>query len=364
MKALRIAHVDTERTWRGGEQQVFSLIEGLNGHGHSNLLIVRDGSALAERAKGLAPQMAVTPFLGEWDFIAAHFINRRLKADRIDVVHAHTAHGASLAAIATLGTTIPVVVTRRVDFPLSNNPFSRWKYSRAKRIVAISKGVKDVLIQSGIPEKKIPIVPSGIDFKRTKNIQPLTKKDLGVPEGTYLIGQVAALAPHKDQNNLLEATAVLRKSLPNIRVLIIGEGELRPILEAKVRSLGLEEVVQGAGFKQNRLDFIPAFDVFCLSSKEEGLGTSILDAMALRIPVVATKVGGIPELVETNITGYLAPPRDPQALSDTLKKALLEGGENQALLAKAVEKARNFDILNTVIRMEAIYAELSTGLST
>jgi len=363
MKALRIAHIDTERTWRGGEQQVFSLVEGLAARGHQNLLIVRRGSALAERAEKLAPQMPVYP-LGEWDLITAHFVNRRLRKDKIDVVHSHTSHGAALAAIATLGTRIPVVTTRRVDFPLAKNIFSRWKYSRAKKIVAISEGVRAVLQQSGIPDQKISVVPSGVNFKRYRDIKPLVKKALGIPDDAYLIGQVAALAPHKDQNNLLEAVAILRKSLPNVRLLILGEGEMRRALENRIKELNLAGIAQLCGFQDNALDFIPAFDVFCISSKEEGLGTSIIDAMALRIPVVATQVGGIPELVEPEITGYLVPPRDPQAMSDALKTCLLGGAKNQSIVAKAAEKAKNYDILNTILRMEAIYTQLSTDLST
>lgn len=364
MKALRIAHVDTERTWRGGQQQVYSLVEGLAKRGHANLVIARRGGALAERIAQLVPVMAVTPALGEWDFIAAHFVNRRLRSEKIDVVHAHSAHGASLAAIATLGTGIPVVVTRRVDFPLSKNMFSRWKYGRAKRIVAISEGVRVVLERSGIPKNKITVVPSGVDFSRYKHVKPLMKKELGVAENVKLIGQVAALAPHKDQATLLDAVALLRESVSNVRVVILGEGELRGELEKKIKELKLEDIVQLLGFRDNPLDFIPAFDAFCLSSKEEGLGTSILDAMALHVPVVATGVGGIPEMIIPGKTGYLALPKNPPSLAAELKSCLLAGSQNQLITAQAAEKAKKFDILTTILRMENLYEQLSTGLST
>src|SRR5947209_5213230 len=114
-----------------------SLMKGLKARGHTNLAIVKRGSALAKKLWGDPKFLFAIPTLGEWDFIAAHLINRRLRENRIDVVHAHTGHGVALAALATLGTSLPIVATRRVDFPLAGNPFSKWKYARARKIVAI-----------------------------------------------------------------------------------------------------------------------------------------------------------------------------------------------------------------------------------
>ncbi|MCG3203481.1 MAG: N-acetyl-alpha-D-glucosaminyl L-malate synthase [Elusimicrobia bacterium] len=363
MEALRIAHIDTERSWRGGEQQVLSLMEGLKARGHLNVLVSRKGSPLSERAREVAEIMEVHPW-GEWDFVTAHFVNQRIKKQNIQVLHAHTGHGVSLAVLSRLGTRIPIVATRRVDFPVGQNLFSRWKYSQLNHMVAISKGVQKVLIESDVPERKITVVPSGVDFKRYERVQPFTKDKLGVPESHFLIGQVAALAPHKDQNNFLEALAIFRKEVPSFKAIIVGEGELKPQLERKIRSLGLENHIQLLGFKENPLDYLAAFDVFCLSSKEEGLGTSILDAMALHVPVVATAVGGIPELVEPGITGYLAKPQDPAALAESLLLAYKAGPKTQEIVENAAKKVKKFDILETITKMERIYTQLSTALST
>src|SRR5260221_12219576 len=134
MKSLRIAHVDTERTWRGGENQVTLLMNGLRSRGHENFAVVRKGGALEARASQSNFQVKPVSPWGEWDFISAHFFNRWLKAEKIDLIHAHSGHAVALAAFGSLGTNIPVVVTRRVDFPLSRNFLSRWKYGRAKKI--------------------------------------------------------------------------------------------------------------------------------------------------------------------------------------------------------------------------------------
>jgi glycosyltransferase involved in cell wall biosynthesis len=136
------------------------------------------------------------------------------------------------------------------------------------------------------------------------------------------VGNVAALTGHKDHATLLEAMALLHARLPGVRLVIAGDGELRGALEQKARALGLEGRVVFAGFRPDLDRLLPAFTVFCLSSHLEGLGTSLLDAMAFGLPVVATAAGGIPEAVEDGVSGRLVAPRDPRALADALAEAL------------------------------------------
>lgn len=354
---MKIAHIDTERTWRGGQQQVEWLVRGLEARGHDNLLVVRDGGALCRRMRG-RHVLAVRPF-AEWDPAAALKIRGRLLDASVDVVHAHTAHAVFLAGLATLGTRIPVVATRRVDFHLSKNPFTRWKYGRAERLIAISRGVRDVLVQDGIPSAKISLVPSGVDWTRYRHVTPLTRTALGLPRGGRIVGQVAALAPHKDQTTFLESLVLLARRMPGVRGVIVGDGPLRDKLQAKIAELGLFGVVTLAGFQDRPLDYLAAFDAFCLSSSEEGLGTSLIDAMALRVPVVATRVGGIPDLVTDRVTGYLAEPRDPGALADALETCLLAPDRNRAMLEAAALKAREFDVARTAGAMELVYRQLA-----
>ncbi len=358
-RALRIAHLNTERTWRGGENQVFSLIKGLSEKfGHYNLGVVRSHGALSEKLKASSfPVYEVRPF-GEWDFIAAHFLNRKLKREKIDVVHAHTSHATALAAFSTLGTSIPVVVTRRVDFHLSKNIFSRWKYKRATKIIAISKRVREILLEDGIPEKKLTLVPSGVDFSRFPSVGKATCSQMGVPNNAIVVGQVAAFAPHKDQATFLKAIALLLYKHPKVHVVMIGEGKLRKELEDLVKWLKIESSVHFLGFQKDPLLWIAGFDVFCLSSREEGLGTSILDAMALRIPVVATNAGGIPEMIEDGVTGYLAEVGNPESLANSLSKAIQGRDQSRELTDQAFSKAQHFDIQNTITQTEAVYRSL------
>lgn len=350
---MKILHIDTERTWRGGQQQVLSLIEGLASRGHENHAVVYKGGALADKLRGICPLLEIRPF-GEWDFVAAHFVNRKIKRDHIDIIHAHSGHAVALAAFSRLGTKIPFVLTRRVDFPVGRNFLSRLKYRSAAGVASISTGVKNVLLQSGIDSQKIFLIPSGVDFKKFKNVHPVHKEAFGFPRGTAIIGQVAALAPHKDQRTFIEAISLLRAEGVAVGGVIVGEGPSRHTVEEKISDLKLEPYFKLLGYKENPLDYLSSFDVFCLSSKEEGLGTSVIDAMALSIPVVATQVGGVPDLIENEITGFLCPPQNSVLLAECLRRAL-EGGKQGEIRRNAAQKAQNFDVFRTVEQTEAMY---------
>jgi glycosyltransferase involved in cell wall biosynthesis len=183
-------------------------------------------------------------------------------------------------------------------------------------------------------------------------------QDLGVPPEAPVIGNVAALTGHKDHGTLLEAAALVKDRVPQARFVIVGDGELRGALEEKSRALGLRDHVVFAGFRDDLDRLMPAFDVFCLSSHMEGLGTSLLDAMAYSRPIVATAAGGIPEAVEDGVTGRVVPPRRPAALADALVEVLTDEGLRRAM---GDAGRRRFEQRFTAGRMVeetlAVYAE-------
>lgn len=355
--AVKIAHIDTERTWRGGEQQVASLVEGLSRRGWLGLAIARPGSPFAERIGRFVPVVGARPW-GEWDVLAARAVRRSLLAAGADVVHAHTGHAVALGALATSGTGIPMVATRRVDFPIGANPLSRWKYRRAARIVAISEGVRDVLVRDGLPPERIVLVRSGVDFRRYANLAPLSRDALRIPENATVVGQVAALAPHKDQATFLRAIASLLRRRKELVGVLVGGGDLRASLEATARKLRISDSVRFLGHRDDALSCLRTFDAFCFSSWAEGLGTSIIDAMALGVPVAATMVGGIPELVEDGVTGFGAPPRDPEALAAAVERCLT-APDRADIINRARRRAEEFSVDNTVTGMERVYRSLA-----
>jgi glycosyltransferase involved in cell wall biosynthesis len=194
--------------------------------------------------------------------------------------------------------------------------FSRCKYAfPGVHYVAVSEAVHRVLLHSGIPPQRVQTVYSGVDMRRFAHVTPAP---LLFPAGTRLLGTVGHLAGHKGHCYLLEATKYLLQSEPHVGVVIAGTGALRAALEAQAAALGITDRVCFTGFREDILALIQGFEIFVFSSYLEGLGTSMLDAMALRKPVVATRAGGIPEVVEDGVTGLLVPPRDPTALAQAL----------------------------------------------
>jgi glycosyltransferase involved in cell wall biosynthesis len=166
---------------------------------------------------------------------------------------------------------------------------------------------------------------------------------------------VAALAPHKAQSDLLRAAALARSRAPNLRIWIAGEGPLERTLLAERDSLGLQSTVRFLGFRNDVQDLLRAADFFCISSRLEGMGTSILEAMAAGLPVVATRAGGIPEIVDGGRTGDLVPPGDPAAFADGLVTMATHAERRATMGARASERARDFSADRTAAMTRKLY---------
>jgi glycosyltransferase involved in cell wall biosynthesis len=349
---MRIAHLDTGREWRGGQAQVLHLLHGLAVRGHTCLLLAPEGP-LASRARDLGVEVVRWRTLGEWDVGALLKATWSLRRFRPDVAHCHSAHAHALGVPAARMARVPaVVVSRRVDFEVARNPFSRLKYSLpVDRYLCISRGVVEVMVRAGIPAQRIALVPSGVELPAMARVEgALSAREpggdgqagedlralIGVPAGTPVVGTVAALAPHKNHADLLRAAALVVEARPDVHFVWVGEGECRRALERQRAALGLEASVHLLGFREDARALLRQFSIFALSSYLEGLCTSLLDAQALGVPVVATAVGGVPDVVVDGVTGRLVPGRDPQALGG----ALLDSLERPDVNRRLVENAR------------------------
>jgi glycosyltransferase involved in cell wall biosynthesis len=196
--------------------------------------------------------------------------------------------------------------------------------------VAVSRAIADVLQADGVPQERVAVVYEGVRDRTAAAGGAEALRALGVPAGAPVVGNVAALTDHKDHKTLLEAAALLRARSPEARLVIVGEGEKRAELEQHARALGLLDRAIFAGFRGDLDALLPAFDVFCLSSHMEGLGTSLLDAMCFSRAVVATGAGGIPEAVEDGVTGRVVPVRQPGALAAALAEMLNDPARREA----------------------------------
>ena len=324
-------HIDTAKTWRGGQNQALLTVLGLRGLGHRTVLVAHPQGELRRRAAegldliGLAPR-------SELDLAAAWRLGRILRDLNPAIVHAHDPHGVAMAAAAlgfvaaqsTKGARAPVLVaSRRVDFALKLNALSRWKYRQVSLFICASECIRQMLLAQGIEAPRTVTVHEGIDLEHVAAAPPTsTREAFWLPHNAPVVGAVGALVDHKGHRPLIRAAAQVVRDVPDARFVILGEGELRQELTREVRDLGLERHVLLPGFRPDVLSLLKTFDVFVMPSITEGLGTSILDAMACGKAVVASAVGGIPEVVASEETGLLIQPRDPTGLAAAVVRLL------------------------------------------
>jgi glycosyltransferase involved in cell wall biosynthesis len=285
-------------------------------------LVTRQGSELARRAARDGVAVREVPWSMGLDPRAWWRLVMETREFRPDIIHAHNSHALSLAlwAIRTRlrGAAPHLVVTRRVMFPVRRGS----ALFRADRIIAISETVRAALVAAGAVPARIALVPSGVDADEVRRAAafPLgIRAQLDLPSATPLAANVAALEPAKDQATLIRAAAHARSLCPELHWVIAGEGKLRGDLTADVRRLGLTDRVHFIGWTDHPEALMREADVVVMSSREEGLGTAVLDALALGKPVVATSGGGLPEIVPAQ---WLVAVGDARALGEKVVRAL------------------------------------------
>jgi len=362
-------HIDTAKTWRGGQNQVLLTVLGMRALGHRAMLVAHAAGELRQRAAEGLDLVPLAP-VNEMDLSAAWKLSRLMKQLRPDVVHAHDPHGVAMAALAlsmsgarTPRPLPPLVAARRVDFRIKGNALSRWKYRQVDCFICASDAIRTMLLADGVPADRAVTVHEGIDLGR---VEAAPKADLHaelwLPHHAPIVGNVAALVPHKGQRHLIEAAALVIKQVPDARFVIAGEGELRPVLERQIKEHRLEKHVFLAGFRPDILSVHKAFDIFVMSSVTEGLGTSLLDAMACGNPIVATTAGGMPEVVIDGRTGLLVPPRDHGAMADAIVRLLrddtLRARMGEAGLARVREQFSSDRMVEDTL---AVYQRVATA---
>jgi glycosyltransferase involved in cell wall biosynthesis len=259
------------------------------------------------------------------DFLAGLRLRRLVRAEGHQFVHFHTARAHALSPWLR-GLRVKRVVTRRMDYRVRPGWLSRLLYEGSvDAVVAISQGVQSALLAGGVPPSRMHIIPSGIDTARfafTTDQREQHRSAQRIAREECVVLAVGALAERKGHATLLQAAAVLRQRGLRLRYLVCGDGPLRATLESQTRALGLAEHVQFLGFCPDVATYLALADVFVHVPLWEGLGVAVIEALSAGLPVVASRVGGIPELIEHERSGLLIPPREPQVLAEAIERVV------------------------------------------
>ncbi len=359
-----VLHVSSARTWRGGEQQIAYLVEELQAKGIQQYVFCVENTPMAAWCKTHEIQhftykkrSSISPKISE-KIAAISYIKN------ISIVHAHDSHAHTYAFLSIIlnWNPTPIIVSRRVDFPIRKGFLSRWKYNHSsiRKIICISEKIKEIIAKDIKDKNRLRVVHSGIDIDRFKQPKSsLLRLQYEIPSDHFIIANVAAIAAHKDYFTFVDTAKRLLDVGVKAMFLIIGEdgGE-----EAKVRAyieqLGIEKSIVLTGFRSDIPKILPEIDVFLFTSKEEGLGTSVLDAFASNIPVVATKAGGVSEMIVDKKTGLLADVGNAEELAKQVQRILYDPVLKKELVNNAQSKLQHFTKRKMAEGVLRIYQEV------
>jgi L-malate glycosyltransferase len=311
-------------------------------------VITTAGSELARRLEGSGIRLIPAAWRAGLDPRVVPQILRQLQPRAL--LHAHDAHALTLAGLSGWLTGSPVVVTRRVTFPL-RRPFL-WK--RACRIIAISTAVREALINDGLGPGQLVVIPSAIDPAAADSEDLDLRTRLGISETGQVVVTLGALTPEKDHLTLISAAARLVQELPDLHWIIVGDGPLRPALEQQIENSGVTERVHLLGALDEPHRALAGADLFVLSSTSEGLGSSMLAAMARGIPVVATRVGGVPDILGQG-GGVMVKPGEPAELASAVRRVLGNAGLRQQLTRRGQEELERFSPATVAEQVLSVY---------
>ncbi len=362
MRSLAILHVDPERGFGGGETQVMGLLRHVAAAGQRQTLAADPAGELWRVAAARGIVLVPLPVRNHFDVLAGLRLGRLLVRERYDIVHFHTARAHALSAFLGPFGSARRVVTRRMDYRPRGGPYARWLYNRAvDAVVAISGGVREALVSAGVDPARIRVIASGVEFERYQACderRPSARAGYGVKGDVPVLAIVGALEPRKGHAVLLEALARLRR--PEVRVLCAGAGSLRAELAGQCARLGLTEQVVFLGRLDEVTSLLAAADVVVMPSLQEGLGVAVLEALAAARPVIASRVGGLPEVLGEGAAGVLVPPGDGAALAAAIDGLLRDPARARALGAAGRERVRSrFSMATMAEATLALYRTLA-----
>jgi len=359
---LKVGHVDTGLTLRGGQRQLLLLAKGLRAGGHQQLIVCPLESELHLCATAEGFQVMGLPTNDFKHLQGTRQLRRRLRNDGVELLHAHDGMGQTVAWMASLGTSVRRIATRRVIYLPKRRLDYRLKYTHTcHAVIAVSEFIGRILKDAGVPAGMINVIPDGIEIPQClpdATARNATRTAWKLSEDEFVVGHLGSLSAEKGQDLALQAFDILTERLPNARLVLGGNISAEDLATSSLAKAVACGRVLLAGYQENLFEFFSGLDLYIMPSRSEGLGSAALLAMAHALPVVATRVGGLPEVVEDGKTGSLVEPESPQALADAIVAAASNPEWLRELGLNARQRAKEFSADKMVARTEALYRRL------
>jgi glycosyltransferase involved in cell wall biosynthesis len=360
---MKVLHMTKVQGIGGAEQHLLALLPALRERGVDARFLSLDAGEDAERFHRALddrdiPWRSVRTGLDVSPRLAANVV-RAVRAEAPDLLHTHMVHADVYGSLAAHIVRTPFVSTRHNDDRYLLGPFrhvDRAFMHGVRRIIAISDAVRDFHIRAGLPAEKLVTIHYGLDDVPDVPSE-VTPEALGIAADAPLVLAIGRLIEQKDHATLLEAFARVHRTHPDARLAILGWGPLEAATTERVHRLGLDEAAFVLGRVEPR-DWLARADVFAHTSRWEGFGIVLLEAMLSSLPVVATRVSAIPEIVVDGETGLLASPGDATAIADALARLLDDVDLRQSLGASGLARAQDeFSVQRMVEQTMRVYDE-------
>ncbi len=355
--------METGRNFYGGAKQLQYLLEGLGSYQNvENELVCPSDSAILKECRHVVDKCHPVTFRGDLDIIFLFGLVQLLRDRSPDIVHVHSRRGADIwGGLAAKMCAVKSVISRRVDNP-EPRAIVKYKYKMYDRIITISRGIGDVLINKGVPEEKVRCVPSAVkgEYYQGECDSHWFANEFNIPINAKPVGMIAQFIPRKGHECLIRAMPSILRECPEARFLLLGTGKLYASCLEQIKNMGLEYAVSMPGFRHDLERILPCLNLVVHPALMEGLGVSLLQASAAGTPIVATPVGGIPEIVVQGENGYLVPEKDAASLTNAVVDLLKD--ENKRMAFARAGRARvkeKFAVQSMLKGNYSVYRELT-----
>jgi len=364
----------------GAESVVLSLGKALTNTDYKSVIgcMMRGGGAkpaLGQAAELCNLQTCYFPMGGKFDLMVLKHLVRAVKEMDVKLIHCHGYKSNLFGMISAKISRTPIITTNHLFPPMPLEDRKLQIYSKIDasftmkyldKVVAVSEDIKTRLTGAGISENRIRVIENGIDFDtfaRCNEAERIkTRGTLGVREDTIVVGTLGRLTPQKAQHVLLEALKILLEKNARLSVIIAGDGPLEGQLRANAEQLGVSHAVKFLGFRQDVVELLHAMDIFVLSSIDEGLPMALLEAMAIKTPVVATAVGDVPKVVKNMVTGILVEPGNHTVLAEGIGYLINNEQRRSEMAANAYENAKDWHSKEAMSKKYCeVYSEVLEG---